>query len=101
WPSHLNMLITLLIFVLTSMDPHSTVQIHTNNLSLVDLVNFVQSVQSYNYFTLDKQQYTYLLLALKAIIYDQTITITLNKELQIQETQLNIFPLDSEPQKFL
>jgi hypothetical protein len=50
---------------------------------------------------LDKQQYTYLLLALKAITYDQTITITLDKEIQIQETQHNIFALDSEPQKFL
>src|SRR6185295_8586920 len=37
----------------------------------------------------------------KAITYNHTLTITLDRELQIKEAQDNIFPLNLTPQKFL
>jgi hypothetical protein len=94
-------MLNLLNFILTTVNSYTEVNICTDNPTFITYINLVTSIKPHNYSALDKQQYTYLLLILKALSCNRKLNITLDENIKIKETTGIIFPLDPAPQHFL
>jgi hypothetical protein len=100
WPSKTNTLITLLTFIITTLDSTTKIDITTNNTLLVQTIEYITSLQYFEQQKIDGTPFPFILRTLFSLLIDREITITLNKDLTIDNPPPP-FPLDLTPHKFI
>src|SRR6185312_3371541 len=100
WPSKINSLLTLLIFILTTTDNTATLKITTNNIPFKNLVEHTMDIHHISHLKLDRSHFPYLQRLLMAMLMERKIEISHNPDLKISDPS-SPYPLDTIPQDFL
>jgi len=100
WPSRLHSILTMLIFLLSTVSSNTVLQILTNHRRTVETVQKMIKLESYKLDQLNKEDYPSLLRILKGLIGDRKVTIKLDSELNIQKPS-TIHNLDINPKHFV
>src|SRR6185437_8736353 len=100
WPSRLNTLLTGLIFLLTTLESYTTVDITTNSTSLKALIEDLKNIPLADNPKIDKTQFPLIQRILYGYMLDRTIRISFDKDLKQGNPSL-LTHLDITPHNFL
>src|SRR6185312_12257642 len=100
WPSRLHSILTMLIFLLSTVSSNTILQILTNHRRTVETVQKMIKLESYKLDQLNKEDYPSLLKILKGLIGDCKVTIKLDLELNIQKLS-TVHNLNINPKHFV
>ncbi|CAG8754891.1 354_t:CDS:1, partial [Gigaspora rosea] len=100
WPSRLHSILTMLIFLLSTVSSNTNLQIVTNYRQTVEMIQKIINLESYKLDLLNKKDYPSLLKILRGSIGDCKITTKLDPELKAQKP-LTIYNLDINPKRFV
>ncbi|CAG8456059.1 15996_t:CDS:2 [Gigaspora rosea] len=99
WPSRLHSILTMLIFLLSTISSNTNLQIVTNHRQTVEIIQKIINLESYKLDLLNKEDYSSLLKIFRGSIGDRKVTAKLDPELKAQKP-LTIYNLDINPKCF-